>query len=233
MFRVEKLRKAFGGLMAVNGVSFALNKGEISAIIGPNGAGKTTLFNLLTGHLKPDSGTVYFQDREITALSPHKICHAGIGRYRTFDDDPQERVVRVSGERAQWSTVPRATCGVDVPRRPQPDARPPATSGPRSRAARCSAPRPRRSRPAAVNPSTRSARRRRSAACGGGARARRSARGRGTRPHRPRSPCTSAPSARRRPSDAPITMQCAATTFTASSANGAHNAETIWRMRSS
>ncbi|MGC1401467.1 MAG: ABC transporter ATP-binding protein [Thermodesulfobacteriota bacterium] len=80
MFRVEKLKKTFGGLMAVNGVSFVLNKGEISAIIGPNGAGKTTLFNLLTGHLKPDSGTVFFQDREITALAPHKICHAGIGR---------------------------------------------------------------------------------------------------------------------------------------------------------
>jgi branched-chain amino acid transport system ATP-binding protein len=80
MFRVESLKKTFGGLMAVNEVSFALNQGDICSIIGPNGAGKTTLFNLLTGHLKPESGAVYFQDREITALTPHKICHAGIGR---------------------------------------------------------------------------------------------------------------------------------------------------------
>jgi branched-chain amino acid transport system ATP-binding protein len=80
MFRVEKLTKTFGGLVAVNNVSFAMQKGEISSIIGPNGAGKTTLFNLLTGHLKPDSGAVYFKDREITALSPHRICQAGIGR---------------------------------------------------------------------------------------------------------------------------------------------------------
>jgi branched-chain amino acid transport system ATP-binding protein len=80
MFRVEKLRKNFGGLMAVNEVTFALQKGGISSIIGPNGAGKTTLFNLLTGHLKPDSGAVYFKDREITALSPHRICRTGIGR---------------------------------------------------------------------------------------------------------------------------------------------------------
>lgn len=66
--------------MAVNKVSFAMQKGEISSIIGPNGAGKTTLFNLLTGHLKADSGAVYFKDREITALSPHRICQTGIGR---------------------------------------------------------------------------------------------------------------------------------------------------------
>jgi len=80
MFRVEKLVKTFGGLMAVTQVSFTLEKGEISSIIGPNGAGKTTLFNLLTGHLKPDSGTVHFKDRDITALSPHRICRSGIGR---------------------------------------------------------------------------------------------------------------------------------------------------------
>jgi len=80
MFRVENLKKVFGGLMAVNEVSFTLNQGEISSIIGPNGAGKTTLFNLLTGHLKPDSGGVYFQDLEITGLSPSRICRAGIGR---------------------------------------------------------------------------------------------------------------------------------------------------------
>jgi branched-chain amino acid transport system ATP-binding protein len=80
MFRVENLRKTFGGLMAVNQVTFDLQKGGISSIIGPNGAGKTTLFNLLTGHLKPDSGAVYFKDREITALSPHRICRTGISR---------------------------------------------------------------------------------------------------------------------------------------------------------
>jgi branched-chain amino acid transport system ATP-binding protein len=80
MFRVENLKKSFGGLMAVNEVSFTLQQGEISSIIGPNGAGKTTLFNLLTGHLKPDSGTVYFKDLEITGLAPSRICRAGIGR---------------------------------------------------------------------------------------------------------------------------------------------------------
>jgi branched-chain amino acid transport system ATP-binding protein len=80
MFRVANLKKKFGGLMAVNEVSFTLNKGEISAIIGPNGAGKTTLFNLLTGHLKPDSGAVYFKDLEITGLAPSRICRVGIGR---------------------------------------------------------------------------------------------------------------------------------------------------------
>jgi branched-chain amino acid transport system ATP-binding protein len=80
MFRVKKLVKTFGGLMAVTQVTFALQKGEISSIIGPNGAGKTTLFNLLTGHLKPDSGTVHFKTQNITALSPHRICQSGIGR---------------------------------------------------------------------------------------------------------------------------------------------------------
>jgi branched-chain amino acid transport system ATP-binding protein len=80
MFRVENLKKIFGGLMAVNEVSFTLHQGEISSIIGPNGAGKTTLFNLLTGHLKPDSGAVYFKDLEITGLAPSRICRAGIGR---------------------------------------------------------------------------------------------------------------------------------------------------------
>jgi branched-chain amino acid transport system ATP-binding protein len=80
MFRVESLTKSFGGLMAVNRVSFELKKGGISSIIGPNGAGKTTLFNLLTGHLKPDSGAISFKGIEITGMAPHRICHRGIGR---------------------------------------------------------------------------------------------------------------------------------------------------------
>lgn len=80
MFHVESLTKSFGGLMAVNRVSFDLEKGGISSIIGPNGAGKTTLFNLLTGHIKPDSGGIFFKEKEITGLSPHQICKKGIGR---------------------------------------------------------------------------------------------------------------------------------------------------------
>jgi branched-chain amino acid transport system ATP-binding protein len=80
MFRVEHVIKSFGGLLAVNDVSFELKKGEISSIIGPNGAGKTTLFDLVTGHLKPDKGSISFEGKEITGSSPHQICRRGIGR---------------------------------------------------------------------------------------------------------------------------------------------------------
>jgi len=80
MFRVINLKKSFGGLAAVNNVDFTLEKGEISSIIGPNGAGKTTLFNLLTGHIRPDSGRIYFKDKNITSLPPNRVCRSGIGR---------------------------------------------------------------------------------------------------------------------------------------------------------
>ena len=80
MFRVKGIGKSFGGLMAVNEVSFNIEEGELSSIIGPNGAGKTTLFNLLTGHLPPDTGRILFKGKEITGLSPHEICRKGIGR---------------------------------------------------------------------------------------------------------------------------------------------------------
>jgi len=80
ILRVERLSKSFGGLMAVHNVSFSIQQGERCAIIGPNGAGKSTLFNLLTGHLHPDRGRVYFQEEEITGLPPHRICRKRISR---------------------------------------------------------------------------------------------------------------------------------------------------------
>lgn len=79
-FQVEALVKYFGGLAAVNGVSFEVTQGEIFALIGPNGSGKTTTFNLISGYLRPTSGRILFKGREIHTLKTHRICHLGIGR---------------------------------------------------------------------------------------------------------------------------------------------------------
>ena len=80
MLEVRDLRRSFDGFMAVAGVSLTVPQGSISAIIGPNGAGKTTLFNLITGHLKPDSGQVMFKGRKVTGIPPHDLCRLGMGR---------------------------------------------------------------------------------------------------------------------------------------------------------
>jgi branched-chain amino acid transport system ATP-binding protein len=79
---VVNLTKSFGGLTAVNGLDISVHEGEILGLIGPNGSGKTTLFSLITGFLKPDSGGVFFQGKEITGLKPHVICECGV--VRTF-----------------------------------------------------------------------------------------------------------------------------------------------------
>jgi branched-chain amino acid transport system ATP-binding protein len=80
VLRVDGVRKAFGGVQAVSGVSMALPGGEIRALIGPNGAGKSTLFNILTGQLRADAGAIEFRGRSIAALSPHAIARAGVAR---------------------------------------------------------------------------------------------------------------------------------------------------------
>ncbi|OGP62694.1 MAG: ABC transporter ATP-binding protein [Deltaproteobacteria bacterium RBG_13_47_9] len=77
---VSGISKSFGGVKAVDNVSFKLARGEIIGIIGPNGSGKTTLINLITGFVKKDSGKVFFKDRNITKLPPHKIADLGITR---------------------------------------------------------------------------------------------------------------------------------------------------------
>ena len=80
MLRVEHLTKRFGGLIAVNDVTFDVARGQVVSIVGPNGAGKTTLFNLITGIAKPDAGNVTFDGRDITGFEPHLLAQMGIGR---------------------------------------------------------------------------------------------------------------------------------------------------------
>lgn len=72
--------KYFGGLAAVLNVDFQVERGEVVGLIGPNGAGKTTLFNLISGALVPQSGTIRFRNENITGLKPHVICRKGIAR---------------------------------------------------------------------------------------------------------------------------------------------------------
>jgi branched-chain amino acid transport system ATP-binding protein len=80
VLEVRKITRRFGGLVAVNEVSFTVNKGEIFGLIGPNGAGKTTLFNLITGLIPPSNGQLVYQGQEITKLRPHQIAAKGIAR---------------------------------------------------------------------------------------------------------------------------------------------------------
>ncbi len=77
---VENIARAFGGIRAVDGVSFGVEPAEIVGIIGPNGSGKSTLFNLLTGTLKPDAGTITLFDKNVTKLPSYRIARAGLGR---------------------------------------------------------------------------------------------------------------------------------------------------------
>jgi branched-chain amino acid transport system permease protein len=80
MLKVEDMSRAFGGLQAVQDVSFEVRKGEVLGIIGPNGAGKTTLFNLLNGFISADAGRVVFLGQDIIGTKPNRICRLGIGR---------------------------------------------------------------------------------------------------------------------------------------------------------
>lgn len=80
LLSVDKLTKRFGGLVAVNDVSFGVEPGMIFSLIGPNGAGKTTLFNVLTGVYRPDGGEIRFQGRRLSHLLPEQIAARGVAR---------------------------------------------------------------------------------------------------------------------------------------------------------
>jgi branched-chain amino acid transport system ATP-binding protein len=78
--KVEDLSISFGGLKALSGVSFSVEKGEIYSIIGPNGAGKTTVFNCISGIYNPTGGKIFFKDLDITPFKPHQVAQVGIAR---------------------------------------------------------------------------------------------------------------------------------------------------------
>ena len=80
VLEIQSLSKSFGGLKAVNNVNLELRKGEILGVIGPNGAGKTTLFNLISGFIRPDKGSIQFLGQMIVGLQPYEICKLGLTR---------------------------------------------------------------------------------------------------------------------------------------------------------
>jgi branched-chain amino acid transport system ATP-binding protein len=80
MLEISHLTKRYGGLAAVNDVSTTIERGQVNAIIGPNGAGKTTFFNLLSGAVRPTSGTISFEGRDITGLRADQVARLGIAR---------------------------------------------------------------------------------------------------------------------------------------------------------
>jgi len=105
------LRKSFGGLPAMNGVSLRVEAGERRLIIGPNGAGKTTLFNLITGDLERDSGSIRLFGHEVSRLKPHQRAHRGLARtYQIITPFPkdslQHNIVlsRLGLRRMRWGT---------------------------------------------------------------------------------------------------------------------------------
>lgn len=95
LFEIKELCKYFGGVKAVDKVNIKIKKGIIYGIIGPNGAGKSTLFNVLTGHLSTTSGDIYFENKKITNLPPHKITRLGIAR--TFQNIKLFKYMNVLG----------------------------------------------------------------------------------------------------------------------------------------
>ncbi len=80
LLQIRGLSKRFGGLHAVAGVDLEVADGERRAVIGPNGAGKTTLFNLITGYIRPDAGSVHFDGQDLTGRPTYRVAKAGIGR---------------------------------------------------------------------------------------------------------------------------------------------------------
>jgi branched-chain amino acid transport system ATP-binding protein len=115
VLETRALRKSFGGVAAVDGVSLTLPRGELRALIGPNGAGKTTLFNMLTGQLRADAGEVRFKGQSLTGLRPHQVWRRGVSRtfqitatFASLTALENVQVARLSHRRRTYSLLERA-----------------------------------------------------------------------------------------------------------------------------
>ena len=115
VLKVTHLSKSFGGIQAVDDVSFTLAKGELLALIGPNGAGKTTCFNMLMGQLKPTSGDVFLHGENLKGLAPRQIWRKGVGRtFQITGTYPSMTVIEnvqmalISHHRRLFSVLPYA-----------------------------------------------------------------------------------------------------------------------------
>ena len=104
---VRGLRKAYGGVVAVDEVSFDLEEGTLLALIGPNGAGKSTCFNMLNGQIRPDSGSIQLFGRELLGRPPRRICRLGVGR--TFQITATFGSMTVQ-ENLQMALISRSRC---------------------------------------------------------------------------------------------------------------------------
>ena len=111
LLQVQGLRKSFGGVHAVQGVSLQLRAGEMLALIGPNGAGKTTTFHMLGGQLRPDAGRVLLDGRDVTGLAPRRLARLGVGRtfqiaetFASFSalENVQLALLAHDGRQARW-----------------------------------------------------------------------------------------------------------------------------------
>ena len=80
LLSINGITKRFGGLVALDNVSFDVHTGEVVGLMGPNGAGKTTLLNIIAGEYAPDAGKIKYKGNDITSCPPHKVCHIGIAR---------------------------------------------------------------------------------------------------------------------------------------------------------
>jgi branched-chain amino acid transport system ATP-binding protein len=110
LLEVENVRRSFGGIVALDQVSFQVTPGQIKGVIGPNGAGKTTLFNIISGLLKPDTGRISFKGHSISGFKPYQIARAGISR--TFQNpslflqmNALENVMVGRHSRTRWDFV--------------------------------------------------------------------------------------------------------------------------------